>query len=235
MHPFSSDVHCLYKITHFQSGSGVKFEARHPFWWAMLSFAISMALMFGGVFLEEAITGTEGGNGAVLFAAPGLLLFLFVAFRVGNLIHTYGSQNFGSIIISQGEISIEILDDEIRGILGFFAPIQALFGRPMRRKVVDQLNAPLAAILGYQWDVATINGETFVCADANIATIDSEGGESIRRLQITPFFRTQENAFEFIEQMLPYLDAWDGMELDIDAIEQPNENEQPDESDPSIA
>ena len=148
---------------------------------------------------------------------------------MGNLIHTHGSQNIGSITISRGEISIEILDDEIRGVLSWFASMQALFGRPMRKKVVDQLNAPLAAIGGYEWDVRTINDETYVCLDALIAAVDSEGKEVMRRLQVTPFFRTQESTSEFVAQMVPYLEAWDGTALDIDAIEQP------DETDPSYA
>jgi len=229
MHPFSSDIHCLYKITHFESGSGVKFESRHPFWWVMLSSAVAMALMLGGMILSEAIFGVKGGNGAVLIAAPGFLIFIYILFRMGNLIHTHGSQNIGSITISRGEISIEILDDEIRGVLSWFASMQALFGRPMRKKVVDQLNAPLAAIGGYEWDVRTINDETYVCLDALIAAVDSEGKEVMRRLQVTPFFRTQESTSEFVAQMVPYLEAWDGTALDIDAIEQP------DETDPSYA
>ena len=228
MHPFSSDMNCLYKITHFESGSGVKFEPRHPSWWVMLSLAVAMTLMLGGMFLSEAIFGVKGGNGAVLIAAPGFLLFIFILVRINSIMHTYGSQNFGAITISQGELLIEVLDDEVRGLLSWLAPLHALFGgNPFRRKVVDQVNLPLEQIRAYDWDVRTINDVRYVSLEGFVETVDSDEEPVVMGFPITPFFRTQESTMQFVEHMYPYLHAWDGLKLDIDTIEQT------DESDPS--
>ena len=229
MHPFSSDFRSLYKTTHFASGSGVKFTPRHPVWWTMFSSIISMALMLGGAFFSDAIFGTKGGNGAVLFAAPGFLLFIYTLLRIDRLVHTYGSQKIGSITISEGVLSLEILDSEIRGALSWFAPIQAFFGRPMRKSVIDHLNLPLSALLDYEWKYSELNDSQYAsfAALAFENTIIPGGEEEPVSLIISPFFRKEQDVIEFMTHMLPYLDAWDGTNLEI--------LEAPAEHDPSYA
>ncbi len=222
MHPFSSDPDCLFKITHFRAGDGLKIERKNPAWFYCMGFVWSIVPI---LLIWRIGVDVYGWNDFVSFmlSLPCLGLFLYISIRANGIFHTDAAQLIGGVTIADEIMAIELLDGEEGGWYRGFWP--SLGGdKPYRGEVVDLLNISLSKVIGYDWKVDNINGQHYYSLESYI-----ELGGEMRSIQITPNFRNQKDVITILALMAPHLDAVEKQSLEFD------EMKTFDESDPSYA